>query len=1173
MKINVKLFLLTFSIISFVSISSAIIYHSLTIELLSNQQSKSLVNSANDFIFVFQKYVESLDEEFYNKKIIENESDLSKTNIDFIFNVDKDSVIQNFQANINKKVKIYSEVKTLSEFLSFNSNLIIRKKMIDDEVFYYGKYLSNEIIKDISHKIRADIAISEELVIGLYTITDDHEDYLPLLSRIARELKDKNNFELVSYDLNSADVFATHFSPKNSFSSVSDLDFIIFTISNEGRNFSYTMNIVTIIIVISGIFLTIVFLLLFTIKFRKQLSLINEGVKLISQGNLNERVKIISEDEIGILGKALNNMLNEIEKRDKIEKDYSEFISLINKNTSLKEIGDTTLNKIVEITGVDIGGFYLCKNEELIPISLIGISEKKKNVISDSDFYRRVKEKKEKIEIHFENNKPIIKTGLAELKVNHLYILPLIYGDNVIAILELAAVNETKDDIVKYFERIKDQLAIGLANAISFTELQKLVEELKKLNDAYQQQNLQIKEQNEQLLKLHDQLKKGSEELEIQRAKAVESANLKSQFLANMSHELRTPQNAILGLTELLLKDPTTNSKTKERLNVVLRNGKKLLNLIENILEFSKLESGNTQIIKSNIYLSDFVHEIKSFVEPLFIERELEFKVEVSTDYDYTLCTDIKKVEQIVFNLIGNASKFTQSGFVLLNINIQDQNLEIVVEDTGPGISDKDKKIIFEEFRQADGNLNRQFNGSGLGLAICKRYTELLGGEIKVFSELEKGSKFVVSLPGSVLSANSKNFVIEFKNQKSQKENFKALIISEGKNSIKLISDYLISNNINVNAANIEEFSVVQLQETPPNIIILDVLLNSRNGWKILFDIKNNPNTKNIPIVVINMDEEANCGFGLAIKEYYTDNLVKISIMQAIENFETQEGLKFRKILFIINDEKFIILENEFLHDDIKIYHYSDYLKSIDKINNIEIDLIIIDLFDISIDTFKILSVIQNNHQNLNIPVIAFLNHLNDDNIKIISNQMFEITLINQYHPLDVLKIIRQRIDLIDSSIFRNDKISQLITEEEIIEKPGIANDISINYNSEQKIKILIVDDDKDARFTIGEIIENLGYEPQFATNGYECLEKLKTITPHLILLDIMMPQMDGFETIKRIRKDSKFNNLKVFALTAYAMLSDKEIIEKNGFDGLFTKPINSLQLEKKLKNIFSLVN
>lgn len=250
--------------------------------------------------------------------------------------------------------------------------------MIDDEVFYYGKYLNGEIIKEISHKIRADIAISEESVISLYTITDDHENYLPLLSRISRELKDKNNFELVNYDLNSADVFATHFSPKNSFSSVSNLDFIIFTISNEAKNFSYTMNIVTIIIVVSGIFLTIVFLFLFTTKFRKQLSLINEGVKLISEGNLKERVKIITEDEIGILGKALNNMLNEIEKRDKTEKDYTEFISLINKNTSLKDIGDTTLNKIVGITGVDIGGFYLCKDEELIPIALIGISEKKK---------------------------------------------------------------------------------------------------------------------------------------------------------------------------------------------------------------------------------------------------------------------------------------------------------------------------------------------------------------------------------------------------------------------------------------------------------------------------------------------------------------------------------------------------------------------------------------------------------------------------------------------------------------------------------------------------------------------------------------------------------------------------------------------------------------------------
>jgi CheY-like chemotaxis protein len=182
------------------------------------------------------------------------------------------------------------------------------------------------------------------------------------------------------------------------------------------------------------------------------------------------------------------------------------------------------------------------------------------------------------------------------------------------------------------------------------------------------------------------------------------------------------------------------------------------------------------------------------------------------------------------------------------------------------------------------------------------------------------------------------------------------------------------------------------------------------------------------------------------------------------------------------------------------------------------------------------------------------------------NNILLETTLVKQYHPLDVLKIIKDRIELIDSGLFSKDQ-NEIYFNDHFF---SVKSEKETFNNS--KINILIVDDNSDTRFTIGEIVTNLGYDPQFATDGYECLEKIKNSLPDLILLDIMMPKMDGFQTIREIRKDAKLNDIKVFALTAYAMLSDKDIIEKNGFNGLITKPVNTVQLERKLNQIFNVI-
>ena len=1161
MKINAKLFILVFTIIALISTITAFIYNTLSQQLLQDQQSKNLVNSANDFIFAFQDLVYKIDYEFQsvNKRILDQKFN---SQLDFIVASDLNGNVKNNGMQINLSSKIYSDVSNVKEFFDYNTNLIIRNSRIDDIDFYYGIEIDHDLLQNLSEKIRAEIALVEQNVVTKISNNDKNQYHLPLLSRFFRELKDKNNFELLYTTLDEYDFSATHYTPLTSLNSNDKLDFIIFNVSKEAAAFKDTMTLVTVVIVVSGILLAIIFLLLFTSKFRIQIQYISNVVKSIADGDMSKKVKIITKDEIGNLGVAFNNMLHEIEKRDIIEKEYADFISLINQNPALDKLGKAALKKIVTTTKVDSGAVYLFEETNLKQLAVYGLSiDNEKN--NHFKFFEEATENKEFLEIKFEENKPSIRTGITELKISYLYILPIFYNNQSIAVLELASVNVPKVDVKKYLLRIRDQLAIGFANGKSLNELKNLVNKLQNLNNAYQKQNLEIIEKNEELLKLHSKLKMGAEELEKQTQKAVQSEKIKSQFLANMSHELRTPQNSILGLTELILNDETTSAKTKERLRVVLSNGKKLLNLIENILEYSKFESGNTELKNSWINLSEFLDEVNNFVTPMFWESSCKFIIVAPENFDYKIYTDVKKLEQISYNLIGNASKFTKSGYVKFEVIIRQDDLVISVEDTGIGISDEDKNIIFEEFRQADANLNRKFSGTGLGLAICKRYCDLLNADINVESEEGIGSKFMVSLSNVVKEkielCNSKNGYEE------ASDKFRALLISDGKDSKELLKGYLRANNIDLMIKESDEI-ISQSQDFSSNeIIILDILSCKLNGWQLLAELRSINKRSQSHIIVVNLDEETNYGLYLNIYNYYPKAINKNNIIEAISEYEKREEIKIKKLLTCINDKEFLILKNSLHGHELEIQKYDD-IKFFED-NHSKTDMLIVDMNESLINPINIVTKLGNNKKTKSIPIIAFIDDKPSEKVsRDLNNEIIETTLLNCMHPLDVLKNITERIHQIDNSYFIN-------TENRSNEIASIKkHNYSQNYESVNNIKILIVDDDQDTRFTIGEMVESLGFIPIFAHNGFDCLVQLEKVIPDLVLLDIMMPKMDGFQTVKKIRQNPNFNDLNILALTAYAMLSDKEIVEKNGFNGLITKPVNMDQLNRKFSQIFNTV-
>ncbi len=433
MKINAKLFLITFTIITLVSVTSAFIYHTITQKLLQDQQSKALINSANDFIFSFQQIVEKIDNEFPHQNNIK-QFNINSSKLDFIFSINSDSTLNKNDLFIKKGYMIYGEVSCLDEFLKFNANLIVRQKKVNYKTYYYGNLINYKILNELASKIRAEVAFVDEGIISLFSNNLQNNVFMPFLNKAARELKEKNNFEMVTETLDNVDVSVTHFSPKNPLSP-NKLEFLIFSVSDIASTFKSTMNVVTATIVITGILLTIVSLFLFTSKFRKQLEYIMRGVSDIAAGKSGATVKIISNDEIGKLGNAFNNMLYEIDKRDVAEREYTEFITLINKNPTLEKIGSETLKRIVNTTSVDVGALYLYEEDELIPFASIGTSSKKINLFEESNFYKKAKDSKEIIEIRFKENPPVVKSGIADLKLNYLFLLPIIYNNEVIAVM------------------------------------------------------------------------------------------------------------------------------------------------------------------------------------------------------------------------------------------------------------------------------------------------------------------------------------------------------------------------------------------------------------------------------------------------------------------------------------------------------------------------------------------------------------------------------------------------------------------------------------------------------------------------------------------------------------------------------------------------------------------
>jgi len=1178
MKIRYRILLINSAIVVLIIASSAIAFYSIMYNVLTSQRSQYLVRSANDFIYSYREMMQDTEDDF--QFFIKNSSGISslqnQQNIDFVFKEQKNTqLLQRWHSKDN--TYLTKENFSLEEFFKDNPYAVV-KKYSDDKgnLYYYGRILSGTFLNEVSKKINADIAIILNDSPSEISNQDNNQNYIFNLTQAYKELKVKNNFELYTESSSRTDLVATIFKNSNASEINNGIEFLIFNTAGEAVDLRSSLKSILLIVGIAGVLLSLILTFIFTDRIRKQLTQLSRATEITKEGNLKNRITIKSKDEIGDLARAFNNMLDDLEKNQKSKQEYSEFITLINQNPTLKEISEAALFKIIKTCNLSIGVLYLIDNERFSLLSSYGLKEDQ-TLNSKSDLYNQVIKNHETIEINSGDYLPVVNTGALSIGIRSLLIVPIVYNGKAIAILELGGFEKPSHEAREYLSSIQEQLAIGLTNATAVVQLENFVSELKRLNDEYQKQNEQITKQNEKLVELHKELKEKADELAVQKEKAEESTMMKSQFLANMSHELRTPMNSILGLTELILESSSLKGKNKERLEVVLKSGRRLMNLINDILDLSKIEAGRMEVRDELVLLDELIGDVENAIKPLTLNKNIEFRIAKKINTHIKINTDKGRVTQVLINLLGNAVKFTEKGFVELTVSATDSDtLNFEIADSGIGLSQNDIKIVFEEFRQVDGTAARKYGGTGLGLTICRKIADMLSGSISVKSELNKGSVFTFKIPLKVVEFRSEkpeeprvNIETLIKNRKHP-----ILIIDDDPEIRYTIGQYLISRGYEVVYAEDGEQGLEKAIKIQPFAITLDIMLPKKDGWNILKEFKENPATRDIPVILISVMGDKNLGYGLGAFEYFIKPISSEKLLSAFLKLENLAKKRIEKIVIVDDDDtEFEKFKNAFKNDNIRIEYIKDSTLAFSKILEILPDLIILDLLMPNMDGISLSHKLKSSKETRHIPIIiSTAKDLTDLEKISLNNTVEEITVKSNGHPLDVLKIVRDRIkmhedySMLADRTIENKDFEDL--EEEILED-NVQTD-AVDNETEHKALVLLVDDDPDTLFTINEIVQSCGCKTLLANSGQECLDVLENETPDLILMDIMMPGMDGFQVLKNIKKNSNWANIPLFAVTAKAMVGDREIIIKNGFDDYIPKPVDAVSLAFKLEKLFT---
>ncbi|MPQ46047.1 response regulator [Marinifilum sp. N1E240] len=958
--------------------------------------------------------------------------------------------------------------------------------------------------------------------------------------------------------------------------------------------------------------------------------------RMVANGDLSINLTPKSkEDELSI---SLNQMVKTLKDSKATNDETHWFRSGVNQlneelqgDHELEEVASRTLGFMSEFLSAELGTLYVYHEEQetLSLAASFGIPDKNqyKNIRVGHGLIglvaqtKKLKHLKDLPKDYFN-----VFSGTGDVMPNNILLVPLVYNDALWGVLEIASIKIFSESVIDFVRAVRESITVKIASTLARVRLENLLkttqeqaselqvqqEELRVANEELAEQTSILTEnekklqvQQEELRVANEELEERTNQLEIQKeeieqknkglsvahdkieikARELEQASqYKSDFLANMSHELRTPLNSLLILSGILVKNKNGNLTDEdiESAQIINKSGKDLLQLINEILDLSKIEAGKMNIEFESIQPDDIKNEILMDFKHQADKKNLDFHIDISDDFAKNLETDPLRLNQIIKNLLSNALKFTSKGAITVSMKKAVDNSElwrsdlktsdtysITVTDTGVGIPDEKKEAIFEAFQQADGSTSRQYGGTGLGLSISKELARMLGGEIHLESEVGKGSSFTLFIPekqNKTTIQNLKPVTLKNENEIIETENKPVVLpifidddrdIPHNGSTVVLIHpkrDEATSLYYQIHessfhalvASNVAD-AILLIEAHQPSAIIIGMELILEKGEDVLNPLRLNSYASKLPMHIVNPVE----GFiERDLKDLPTVNATNVS--QAINKMKTQLFTESKKILVIEdNDTTRQLIKSILTPTNVQIDESATGEEAFDLISKKNYDCIILDLGLPDISGNELLKKLS----KANIKVPNTIIYTGKD----LSRE--EHRELSKYTNSIILKGLKSDERLMDEvSLF----LHQVATKTPENPKVKVTE---IDDSIFKGKKVLVVDDEIRNIFALGKILEEKDMEVLEAENGKIAIDVLKNnANVDLVLMDIMMPEMDGYEAMTVIRQTPEIQDVPIICLTAKAMKDDYQKAISSGANDYLSKPIDENKLFSMLK-------
>jgi len=953
-----------------------------------------------------------------------------------------------------------------------------------------------------------------------------------------------------------------------------------------------------------------------------QVRAIAEVATAVTKGDLTRSIQVEARGEVSELKDNINAMIGNLRatternnEQDWLKTNLAKFSRMMQGQRDLVTVGKLLLSELAPLVNAQQGIVYVMDGatEEAHLRELATYADQadgetgpRRYAIGEGLVGQAAADRQRLLITDVPDDSIRVASGLMNVRPRNVIVLPVLYEGHVKAVMELGSLSGFTASHLAFLEQLTGSIIGVVLNTIEttmrteglLTQSQQLAGELQAQQTELQQTNEELANKAKLLAEQNAEVERKNQEIELARRaledKAAELAltsRYKSEFLANMSHELRTPLNSILILGQQLSEnaDGNLSKRQVEFATTIHGAGTDLLNLISDILDLSKIESGTVTVECEELLFTHLRETVERNFRHEAEARKLSFTADFDTRLGRCITTDSKRLLQVLKNLLSNAFKFTEHGGVRLRVGIANGGwapehptlsqvpavVEFSVSDTGIGIPPEKQRIIFEAFQQADAGTSRKYGGTGLGLAISRELAHLLGGEIRLSSVTGSGSTFTLYLPlqyvgaaygrgaqqAAALPASPQPVfqpvVLPIRQEEipDDRENLDTgepilMIVEDDPHYARVLVNLAKERGFKVLLARTGADALIFARKYPLSAVSLDVFLPDMLGWTVLNQLKRSSETRHIPVQILTIEDERQYGLERGAFAFLTKTGTTEELEAALDRLKHFTSNKVRRLLVVEDDPAERLSVTELLgHKDIEIVTATTGAEALEAMRGTEIDCVVLDLRLPDMSGFELLEVIQGDAALRRLPIIVFTG-------RDISNE--EEARLKKSAKSIVLKGVRSPERLLDeTALFLHRVVADLPTAKQEMLKALHEGDEPLAGR-----KVLVVDDDIRNIFALNSLLERHQMQVITATNGQEAINLVESTEDlSLVLMDVMMPEMDGYETMRRIRQHPEFRMLPIIALTAKAMKGDREKCLEAGASDYVAKPVNTDQL------------